>query len=75
MISTPVSNIFEGPRSRFTICALRDDPPLEMPIATTDDIDEMREHFAKILREMPPLHVKLYDGDALVDESSDAAKH
>lgn len=68
--------IFDGPRSQFTICAIRnDDPPLEMPIATSDNVKEIREEFAKIKAGMPHLHIKLYDGDDLIDEHSNAARH
>ncbi len=42
-----------------------------MPIA----MEEMRGHFAKIRREMRHLHMKLYDGDNLIDKHSKDARH
>ncbi|WP_292243142.1 hypothetical protein [Mesorhizobium sp.] len=39
-----------------------------MPIATSEDEAEMREHFYEICRSMPHMHVALYDGEALIEE-------
>lgn len=60
--------MYTGPPLRFTIHAIDLGRSVSMPIATSEDEAEMREHFYEICRSMPHMHVALYDGEALIEE-------
>ncbi len=70
---SPQGEFYRGPPLRFVIAAVREEPPMEMPMATSDDSEEIRAEFDNIRKRMPHLHIKLYDAGTLIDEHSEAA--
>lgn len=59
---------YSGPPLRFTIHAVQQERQVSMPIETSEDEGEMRKHFKDICKQMPKLHVALYDGEVLIEE-------
>ncbi|OJX71446.1 MAG: hypothetical protein BGO93_08480 [Mesorhizobium sp. 65-26] len=51
---------------RFTIRAVRNLE--EMPMATSQSLRKMRAEYKAISKTMPHLHIRLYDGDRILEE-------